>query len=91
MSIKANKKTISRTKSSKSEKLKTLIIKNLTGIVEDTGAPANARASAARTLAEIAGVIGRHASTPAASDKSLAECSLEELEAQLASLPTGES
>jgi len=63
--------------------LKALIVNNLADIVQDKAAQSSARASAARTLGEITGIIGRHAVAPVSETKPLSECTLAELEAQL--------
>ena len=52
----------------------------LIAVCQDATAPASAKASAARTLAEMAGAIGRHAEKPS-TGKDLADMTLEELEA----------
>jgi hypothetical protein len=43
---------------------KTLVDETLTAICQDKDAPAAAKAQAARTLAEIHGLLGRHAEPP---------------------------
>ena len=63
---------------------KDLVVYSLRQILLDTGASAAAKASAARTLAEIEGVLGRHAAPPKDSTKPLAAMTREELEAELA-------
>ena len=52
----------------------------LIAVCRDATAPASAKASAARTLAEMAGSIGRHAEKPS-TNKDLADMTLDELEA----------
>lgn len=61
-----------------------LTVKALRLILLDATASAAAKASAARTLAEINGQLGRNAKPPADAGKPLAEMSREELEAELA-------
>lgn len=63
---------------------KALVVQTLRSILTDTTASAAAKASAARTLAEIEGALGRHAAPPASSAKPLTEMTREELEAELA-------
>jgi hypothetical protein len=62
-----------------------LIKQTLRAIMLDTNAPAAAKAQAARTMAEIAGALGKH-SKPGGivSGRPLAELTREELEAELA-------
>lgn len=68
---------------------KDLVVFSLRQILTDMGASAAAKASAARTLAEIEGVLGRHANPPKDPAKSLASMSREELEAELAKESAG--
>lgn len=63
-----------------------LIKETLRGIMRDNDAPAAARAQAARTLAELAGVLGRHAKPPAPAGKPIAEMSRAEIEAELTAM-----
>lgn len=60
-----------------------LIRATLREIMADPASPAAARAQAARTLAEMTGLLGRHAAPPAEKGKPLAEMTLAELEAEL--------
>lgn len=53
-------------------------------VAADINAPAAARVQAARTLAEMAGALGRNAKPPAERGKPLAEMTRAELEAELA-------
>lgn len=48
-------------------------------VAKDKTAPPAARVQAARTLAEAAGVVGRHAESPAGKRKSVADMTLDEL------------
>lgn len=50
----------------------------------DTNAPPAARAQAARTLAEMAGALGRHALAPVTDTRPLTDLSAAELRAELA-------
>lgn len=68
---------------------KGLVVFSLRQILTDAGASAAAKASAARTLAEIEGVLGRHASPPKDTSKPLASMTREELEAELAKESAG--
>lgn len=68
---------------------KGLVVFSLRQILIDAGASAAAKASAARTLAEIEGVLGRHASPPKDASKPLASMTREELEAELAKESAG--
>ena len=52
-------------------------------VAADKDASASARAQAARTLAEMAGVIGRNSEPPPRTDKPVSEMTLEELEQAL--------
>ncbi|GKT31947.1 hypothetical protein ADUPG1_006255 [Aduncisulcus paluster] len=52
-------------------------------ILQDKTAPAASRAAAARTLAEMAGALGRHAPPPSKASKPITEMTREELEAEL--------
>lgn len=58
----------------------------LRAILKDAAAPAPARAAAARTLAEMAGALGRHAAPPAPLGRPISEATRAELEAELAAL-----
>lgn len=60
-----------------------LIRTTLKEIMRDPGAPAAAKAQAARTLAEMVGALGRHAPPPTQADKPLTEMTREELEKEL--------
>jgi hypothetical protein len=51
-------------------------------------APANAKATAARTLLELVGALGRHADPASMNTLPASEMSLEQLEARIASLVT---
>ena len=44
--------------------IKDLVIETLKNVCQDVGAPAAAKAQAARTLAEISGLLGKYQSTP---------------------------
>lgn len=68
---------------------KGLVVFSLRQILTDAGASAAAKASAARTLAEIEGVLGRHAAPPKDASKPLASMTREELEAELAKESAG--
>lgn len=63
-----------------------LVRETLRAICRDAGAPAAARAQAARTLAEMVGALGRHAAPPAPAGKPLADMTRDELERELAGL-----
>lgn len=66
--------------------LKSLLIETLRGICNNDAAPAAAKAQAARTLAEIAGLIGKHAEPLRDDDTPGAELSETELDKQIADL-----
>ena len=61
-----------------------LVRKSLRAILRDDLASAAAKASAARTLAEITGILGRNAKPPSDGGKPLTEMTRSELEAELA-------
>jgi hypothetical protein len=61
-----------------------LVVFTLRSILQDTNASGAAKASAARTLAEMAGALGKNAKPPADKGKPLASLTREELEAELA-------
>lgn len=61
-----------------------LVRKTLRAICNDGNAPAAARAQAARTLAEMAGALGRHAKPKDDDGKPVGEMTRAELEAELA-------
>lgn len=58
----------------------------LRDVIRDANAPAAAKAQAARTLAELAGAIGRNAKPPADAGRPLGELTRADLEAELAAL-----
>ena len=60
-----------------------LVVASLRAILTDPVASAASKASAARTLAEINGQLGKHAKPPAGESKPLAEMTRDELEAEL--------
>lgn len=62
-----------------------LVKESLRLILRDPMAPAASKASAARTLAEIAGLLGKHAKAPETEAKPLAAMSREELLSELQS------
>lgn len=67
--------------------IKALVIRHLRAILEDETAPHGARASAGRTLAEMAGFVGRDASkTRQLFDKPVENLTRAEIEARLAAL-----
>ena len=56
-----------------------LALDTLAEVARDPLAPPAARVQAARTLAEAAGVVGRHSDAPAKGRKAVAEMTLDEL------------
>lgn len=63
-----------------------LVRETLRAICRDGDAPAAARAQAARTLAEMANALGRHAKPSETTRKPISEMTREELEAELSGL-----
>jgi hypothetical protein len=61
-----------------------LVRQALRAILQDDTAGAQARATAARTLAEMAGAMGRHSEKPTDPTRRLADLSRAELERELA-------
>lgn len=61
-----------------------LVRNTLRAICSDATAPVAAKAQAARTLAEMAGALGRHSAPPTPPSKPVASLTLAELEAELA-------
>lgn len=65
--------------------LQELAIATLKGVCDDAGAPAAAKAQAARTILETLGVVGRAATPLAATEsKDLSTVSVAELDAEIA-------
>ena len=60
-----------------------LIGKTLRAVLTDPGAPAAAKVQAARTLAEMDGLLGRHQSEPVKSTQPAADMSPAEIEREL--------
>jgi hypothetical protein len=67
-----------------------LVKASLRNVLKDKASTPAAIASAARTLAEISGLIGRNSKPPADQTKPLASLSRDQLEAELAALERGE-
>lgn len=63
-----------------------LVLQTLRGVCLDDDAPAAARAQAARSLAEIVGLLGRLQASPLEAGRSMTELSAAELDAEIARL-----
>ena len=69
--------------------IKELAIATLIGVTEDADAPAAAKAQAARTLAEIIGLIGRNSGGDGLAEKSLSDMTAAELDREIMRLSRG--